>query len=235
MKNKLIVFGATSSIAINFAKDPEVRKIFDIMGIVRRKNNKIKFYKNILEWDVLSEDIPNKVKNKILEFNPKSILFAQGINFNDNIYNFKHNNLNKILAVNCYYILKVINILLKKKIIQNSINFLVISSIWQIVTRRNKLSYILSKSALSGLIRSLSIDLKNGHVINSILPGVINNKMTRANLSSKQISHVKKMTPGNKLLSTKELNEIISKFCLMRSMNGQMIFADKNFHHAKIF
>jgi len=115
MKNKLIIFGANSSIAINFAKDPEVRKIFDIMGIVRRKNNKIKFYKNILEWDVLSEDIPNKVKNKILEFNPKSILFAQGMNFNDNIYNFKQNNLNKILAVNCYYILKVINILLKKK------------------------------------------------------------------------------------------------------------------------
>jgi len=129
MKNKLIIFGANSSIAINFAKDPEVRKIFDIMGIVRRKNNKIKFYKNILEWDVLSEDIPNKVKNKILEFNPKSILFAQGMNFNDNIYNFKQNNLNKILAVNCYYILKVINILLKKKILKDSINFLEINTI----------------------------------------------------------------------------------------------------------
>jgi short-subunit dehydrogenase len=235
MKNKLIIFGASSSIAINFVKDPEVRKNFDILGIVRKKNKKMKFYKNILEWDVLSDDIPNKVKNKILDFNAKSVLFAQGLNLNDNIYNFNHNNLTKILSVNCFYILKVINILLKKKIIKDCIYFLVISSIWQIVTRRNKLSYTISKSALSGLVRSLSIDLKNGHVINSILPGVINNKMTRENLSSEQINQVKKMTPGNKLLSTKELNEIISKFCLIRSMNGQMISVDKNFHHAKIF
>jgi hypothetical protein len=80
---------------------------------------------------------------------------------------------------------------------------------------------------------NLSIDFQGKHFINSILPGVILNKMTKKNLSLSQIRKVKKDTPGNRLISYRDLNEIIVSLSLTKSMNGQQILADNNFSYAK--
>ena len=42
---KIIIFGATSSIAKNFASDPNLKKKFHILGVVRKKTFKSKYYK----------------------------------------------------------------------------------------------------------------------------------------------------------------------------------------------
>ena len=232
---KIIIFGATSSIAKNFASDPNVKKKFQILGVVRKKTFKSKYYKKILEWDVLNKNIPDLTNKEIISFEPDIIIFSQGTNVNDNIYNFSYKNLTHLMEVNCFYILKVINSLFKNKLLKKKINFVVISSIWQLVTRKNKLSYTLSKTALSGLVRTLSLDFQGKHFINSILPGVILNKMTKKNLSLSQIRKVKKDTPGNRLISYRDLNEIIVSLSLTKSMNGQQILADNNFSNAKTF
>jgi short-subunit dehydrogenase len=232
---KIIIFGANSSIAKNFANDLIIKKRFKILGVVRKKKFKLKNFKKILEWDVLNKNISDKTNKEIRRFNPDIIIFSQGTNLNDNIYNFSYKNLTHLMEVNCFYILKVINSLFKNKLLKKKINFVVISSIWQLVTRKNKLSYTLSKAALSGLVRSLSLDFHGKHFINSILPGVILNKMTRKNLSLSQIKKVKKDTPSNRLVTYKNLNEIITSLSLTKSMNGQMIIADNNYSYAKIF
>lgn len=232
---KIIIFGANSSIARNFARDLNVKKKFQILGVVRKKTFKLKHFKKILEWDVLNENISDRTNKGIKIFNPDIIIFSQGANLNDNIYNFSYKNLIHLMEVNCFYILKAINTLLKNKTLKKKINFIIISSIWQLITRKNKLSYTLSKTALSGLLRSLSLDFQGKHFINSILPGVILNKMTRKNLSLSQIQKIKKDTPGNRLISYRDLNEVIASLSLTRSMNGQMIFADNNYSYAKIF
>jgi NAD(P)-dependent dehydrogenase (short-subunit alcohol dehydrogenase family) len=97
------------------------------------------------------------------------------------------------------------------------------------------LSYTLSKAALSGLVRSLSLDFQGKHFINSILPGVILNKMTKKNLLLSQIKKVKKDTPGNRLVTYKDLNEVIISLSLTKSINGQMIILDNNYSYAKTF
>jgi short-subunit dehydrogenase len=232
---KVIIFGANSSISKNFVSDFNVKKKFQFLGITRNKISKLKHFKKILEWDVLNENISDQVNEELKHFNPDIIIFSQGANLNDNIYNLSYENLIHLMEVNCFYILKVINILLKKKILQKKINFIVISSIWQLITRKNKLSYTLSKTALSGLVRYLSIDFQGKHFINSILPGVILNEMTKKNLSLSQIRKVKKDTPGNRLISYRDLNEIIVSLSLTKSMNGQQIMADNNFSYAKTF
>lgn len=233
---RIIIFGANSSIAKNFASDPNVKKKFQILGIVRKKY-KLKNLKKILEWDVLNKDISDQINNEIRNFNPDIIIFSQGININDNVYNFSYKNLIHSMEVNCFYILKVINTLLKNKMIKKKLNFIVISSIWQSITRKNKLSYILSKSALSGLVRSLSLDFRQeGHIINSILPGVIaNSKMTKKSLSRKQLKIIKNSTSKKKLISFRDLNEVIISLSLTKSMRAQMIQLDNNYSHAKIF
>jgi hypothetical protein len=50
-----------------------------------------------------------------------------------------------------------------------------------------------------------------------------------------QIRKVKKDTPGNRLISNRDLNEIIVSLSLTKSMNGQQILADNNFSYAKTF
>jgi 3-oxoacyl-[acyl-carrier protein] reductase len=232
---KIIIFGATSSIAKNFASDPNIKKKFQILGVVRKKTFKSKYYKKILEWDILNKNISDQTNKEIKHFNPDIIIFSQGANLNDNIYNFNYKNLTHLMEVNCFYILKVINCLFKNKLLQKKINFVVISSIWQLVTRTNKLSYTLSKAALSGLVRSLSLDFQGKHFINSILPGVILNKMTRKNLLLSQIKKVKKDTPSNRLVTYKDLNEVIMSLSLTKSINGQMIVVDNNYSYAKTF
>jgi len=232
---KIIIFGANSSISKNFAKDINVKKKFKILGIARQKTSKLKNFKKILKWDVLNENISDQVNKEIKLFNPDIIIFSQGANLNDNIFNLSYKNLIHLMEVNCFYILKVINTLLKRRVLQKKINFIVISSIWQLITRKNKLSYTLSKTALSGLVRSLSLDFQGKHFINSILPGVILNKMTKKNLSLSQIQKVKKDTPGNRLISYRDLNEIIVSLSLTKSMNGQQILADNNFSNVKTF
>ena len=232
---KIIIFGATSSIAKNFASDPNAKNKFQILGVVRKKTFKSKYYKKILEWDVLNKNISDQTNKEIKRFNPDIIIFSQGANLNDNIYNFSYKNLTHLMEVNCFYILKVINSLFKNKLLQKKINFVVISSIWQLVTRTNKLSYTLSKAALSGLVRSLSLDFQGKHFINSILPGVMLNKMTRKNLLLSQIRKVKKDTPSNRLVTYKDLNEVIMSLSLTKSINGQMIIVDNNYSYAKTF
>ena len=59
--------------------------------------------------------------------------------------------------------------------------------------------------------------------------------MTRKNLLLSQIKKVKKDTPNNRLVTYKNLNEIIIGLSLTKSMNGQMIIADNNYSYAKIF
>jgi short-subunit dehydrogenase len=232
---KIIIFGANSSISKNFVSDLNVKKKFQILGIARKKPSKLKNFKKFLKWDVLNENITDQANKEIKLFNPDIIIFSQGANLNDNIYNLSYKNLIHLMEVNCFYILKVINILLKKKMLRKKINFIIISSIWQLITRKNKLSYTLSKTALSGLVRSLSLDFQGKHFINSILPGVILNKMTKKNLTLSQIRKVKKDTPGNRLISYRDLNEIIVILALTKSMNGQQILADNNFSYAKTF
>jgi 3-oxoacyl-[acyl-carrier protein] reductase len=232
---KIIIFGAASSIAKNFISDPNIKKKFKILGVVRKKTFKSQYYKKILEWDVLNKNISALTIKEIKSFEPDIIIFSQGVNVNDNIYNFSYKNLTHLMEVNCFYILKVINSLFKNKLLKKKINFVVISSIWQLVTRKNKLSYTLSKAALSGLVRSLSLDFQGKHFINSILPGVILNKMTRKNLLLSQIKKVKKDTPNNKLVTYRDLNEVIMNLSLTKSINGQMIIVDNNYSNAKTF
>jgi len=232
---KIIIFGAASSIAKNFISDPNIKKKFKILGVVRKKTFKSQYYKKILEWDVLNKNISALTIKEIKSFEPDIIIFSQGVNVNDNIYNFSYKNLTHLMGVNCFYILKVINNLFKNKLLKKKINFVVISSIWQLVTRKNKLSYTLSKAALSGLVRSLSLDFQGKHFINSILPGVILNKMTRKNLLLSQIKKVKKDTPNNKLVTYRDLNEVIMNLSLTKSINGQMIIVDNNYSNAKTF
>ena len=88
---------------------------------------------------------------------------------------------------------------------------LIISSVWQRLSRKNKFSYSVSKSAIAGIIKSVTADYgRKGITINAILPGVIKNEMTLKNLSQDQIEKIESTTPLGKLVTPQEVASIAS-------------------------
>jgi hypothetical protein len=158
-----------------------------------------------------------------------SVVWAQGFNQSDNIVSFDIEVFNSHLTANVTYILDTLNQLLSADSLSNQARLVILSSIWQDSARPNKLSYMVTKSALSGLVSSLCLDLgKQGICINAVLPGVADTPMTRQNLTAAQISNVISETPLERLVTLDELSKTVEWLCSQDSngINGQFITID---------
>lgn len=157
------------------------------------------------------------------------VVWAQGVNANDSILTFDRITSSKHLDANVLYIAETLNLLLINGLLKNGARLVVLSSIWQEASRQNKFSYTVSKSAIRGLVGSLTLDLGPlGISINAILPGVIDTPMTRSALSESQIDHVISETPLAKLASADEVAKIARWLVSEESkgVNGQFLTID---------
>lgn len=124
--------------------------------------------------------------------NIKCIIWCTGMNCNDTISDVNTQTYDAMMNVNINGIVKSLHYLESSgKIIKGS-RLCIISSILQETGRINKMSYCISKSAIGGLVRSASITLKSKDIlINAILPGPIDNEMTRKTLSNEEYEKMK--------------------------------------------
>ena len=108
----------------------------------------------------------------------------------------------------------------------------VVSSIWQKIARPDRLSYSITKAAVGALVRAASADLAPaGHLINAVLPGVIDTPMARRVLSAAQIEQVGDMTGTGRLADMGSVVAVIL-FLLSpenASVTGQSLPVDLGF------
>lgn len=218
---RALVFGASGSIGshivISLIKDS-----IDVVGTTS-DNNKVTD-KLIL---VSLENLDNLLKIGNFDI----IIWAHGHNFNDTINTFDLEKFNTIINANVSFILKTLEILLKNNRVNNGGKIVVISSIWEEFTRDNKLSYSISKSALSGLVKNLAVDLSAKNIlINNVLPGVIDNEMSRNTLSTEQFDYIKNYTYFNRLINLDDVYNTV-KFLVTNNtgVTGQSIKVDLGF------
>lgn len=152
-----------------------------------------------------------------------AVVWAHGINVNDSIgqvVNFEH-----VVNVNLTYTVKTLDWLVKNKKLCEGARLCIISSIWQNTTRPNKFSYTVSKSALKGLVTSAAVDLKKSNVyINAILPGPVDNEMTRGTLTHKQIESI------GQFVTLDEIWNLVEFLCFVNTgITGQNIVLDHGF------
>jgi len=161
------------------------------------------------------------------------IIWASGNNCNDNILNY--NNFNKIFEANVLFIMETLHYLLVNNKINHGAKLVIISSIWEEFTRENKLSYSISKSALSGLVKNVAFDLsKHNILINNVLPGIIDNEMTRKNLSDEQINKIKQSMQFNRLINLEDVYNTINFLVTQNTgITGQSIKIDLGFTNLK--
>jgi hypothetical protein len=173
----------------------------------------------------------------INEESVNAVIWAQGSNLNDNIYSLDIDAHREIYDANVTFILLSLQTMLKKKLLAPAAKLCVISSIWQNLAKQNKLSYCITKSALQGLVQSLSIDLGvSGFMVNAVLPGALDTPMTRANLNSSQIQSLEQLTPLGSLPSLDDVTNLVGFLCSESNtgITGQFIAADRGFSHARI-
>jgi 3-oxoacyl-[acyl-carrier protein] reductase len=172
-----------------------------------------------------------QLMHNILEINlPKldGVIWAQGKNINDSIYNFNINNFNTIMECNVTFILETLKVLIDNNLINDKAKMVIISSIWEDSTRDNKLSYSISKGCLTNLVKNIAFDLSYKHIlINNILPGPIDNEMTNLTLTKEQVRNISEYTGFNRLITLEDVYNTV-KFLLLfnTGITGQSIKLD---------
>ena len=87
-----------------------------------------------------------------------------------------------------------------------------------------------------GLAIGLAADLAQfGIRVNCVMPGVVDNLMTRQNLTAEQLSKIQTETLGGKLISAKDVANVVQFLCSRESsgINGQSIVIDKGWSIAR--
>jgi len=214
MKN-FLVFGASGSIGA------ECSKTLDLIGQVTRINS---------DYTGLTKSIEGTTKFD-------GVIWAQGLNLNDTVAEFNVTKFNEVIDANVLYVLETAKILLDRNKISNGSNLVVISSIWSQLGRPNKLTYAVTKSAVSAAVRSMAIDLgEKGIQVNAISPGPIDNPMTRANLSDIQINEISQESPLGRMVNALEVSSLATKFANgeILGVTGQDIVIDAGWGIAKL-
>ena len=220
MKN-ILIFGATGSIG-NYIYNSFKKNIENNVKGTTSKINDNNEYINV------SLDNLDNLKNLN---NIDIIVWCHGYNFNDNIYEFNEEEYMKIMNTNILFIIKTLNFLLINNKINDNSKMVIISSIWEDYTRDNKLSYSISKSALSGLVKNVSYDLsKKNILINNVLPGVIDNEMSRKTLKEEQINYIKNYLYFERLVDLEDVFRTV-KFLTVENtgITGESIKVDLGF------
>lgn len=228
----VLIFGATGSIGNHIYNS---FKLLDTNNIIYGTTSK----ESIINKELNNDESNNNylyVNNDNLDNlkninNLDIIIWAHGYNFNDNIFNFNEEEYMKIMNVNILFIIKTLNYLLSNNKINNSAKMVIISSIWEDYTRDNKLSYSISKSALSGLVKNVAYDLsKKNILINNVLPGVIDNEMSRKTLKEEQINYIKNYLFFDRLVNLDDVFNTV-KFLTIENtgITGESIKVDLGF------
>jgi len=227
-----VVFGASGSIGQAICAHFRAQEYL-VIGVGRAETVE----HSIIKWDGSANEFSDGMQSILGGAKVDAVVWAQGMNFNDDIDVFDLGEHLKMYEANVTYILSTLRALIDFDLLQEDARLCVISSIWQNIARQKKLSYCITKSALQGLVQSLSIDLgKQGKLINAVLPGALDTVMTRANLSQEQISRLESITPLGSLPNLADVTSLVAYLCSDENtgITGQFIAADRGFSNARI-
>lgn len=225
----LLLFGASGQIG-QAIKNEFALHGWDVRAVSRNKNADSN--SNEIYWNVLEDGQSVLPESLRITKGFDAICWAQGMNLSDDIYQFNRDSHRALYEANVVFILQSLSELLKHDVLSDPSRLTIISSIWQDITKPNKLSYSITKSALRGLVLSLAADMaRGGHLVNGVLPGVLDTPMTRANLTNDQVRAVERATYFERLPTVEDVARTVFFLSSMQNsgITGQFIKTDLGF------
>lgn len=159
----------------------------------------------------------------------QAVVWAQGINTTDSVEAFDQSSFEDLLRANCTFVAVTLAALLDKNLLARGARLCVISSIWQSMTRQEKMSYTVSKAAVGGLVRSCAVDLAPRQIlVNAVLPGALDTPMTRAALTPAQLEALTGSTGFKRLPAVADVVSLVCYLCsdANTGVSGQSIAVD---------
>lgn len=224
---RLLVFGASGAIGGAVASHAKARG-WHVTGATRGEPTALPGNITWVQYDPLDER--NGDANLAGQAPFDAICWAQGANMNDSIASFDISRHLALYRANCLSVIAGMAAMVRRALLSpNGARLVLVSSIWQERARGGKLSYAVTKAAIGGLVRSAAVDLGgDGHLVNGVLPGVLDTPMTRANLSPEQVATVSERTAAGRLPDLDTLAETVLFLCSTQnsSISGQSITVD---------
>lgn len=224
-KNNILLIGKNSDLTLpleNLAKS----KGIDFLSISRD------------DWDLQFKKPSKEVLDKLISFNPINLVFSAGKNIKlkdpldideslETIYDH--------FLVNCLSFI-TISLLMQKHLNKGLKSIHVLSSLYGTYGRKSRMPYCISKHALEGAIKSLSLEFPDTQII-GYRPGFFKTKLTENNLSETEIENIAKIIPLKRLGSPSEISSIILNNIInpQEYLTGQVINIDGGFTSGGFF
>ena len=226
---KLLIFGGTGALGTAIAQKFSNEGYEVIYGVRTITDGKVQF-----QVPLTTGPVPDLLKGQIFD----AVVFAQGANINDSVITSSLEDLNRLFEANVSFISENTKALLSHNLIKQKGKIVILSSLWEQLTRQDKMAYTVTKAAVGGLVRSMAVDLGNakGILVNGLLPGIVETPMSRGLLSAKQMENIEAQTPGHKLtVPTDVANATYLLGCEDNTaISGQSLFVDYGFAIARV-
>jgi 3-oxoacyl-[acyl-carrier protein] reductase len=158
-----------------------------------------------------------------------AIVWAQGRNGSGTVLSTAEQDLEAFMHTNVLLIASTLKSLAERELLGSACRAVVLGSVWQNLARENKFAYLVSKSALTGLVGSIAMDMAaTGLSINAVLPGVVDSPMTRSQVSVPALEAFQGQSLGGQLVSGQEVAEVVAFLVSPSSsgINGESIVVD---------
>jgi len=226
---KLLIFGGTGALGTAIAQKFSGEGYEVIYGVRTITDGKVQF-----QVPLTTGPVPDLLKGQLFD----AVVFAQGANINDSVITSSVEDLNRLFEANVSFISENTKALLSHNLIKQKGKIVILSSLWEQLTRQDKMAYTVTKAAVGGLVRSMAVDLGNakGILVNGLLPGIVETPMSRGLLSAKQMENIEAQTPGHKLtVPTDVANAAYLLGCEDNTaISGQSLFVDYGFAIARV-
>jgi NAD(P)-dependent dehydrogenase (short-subunit alcohol dehydrogenase family) len=180
-----------------------------------------------------TKNLPALLKGKKFD----AVVFAQGANINDSVQNHDQAELLRLFEANVAFISDHVKVLMEHDLIKEKGRVVILSSVWELLTRQDKFAYTVTKAAVGGLVRSLAVDLgaAKGILVNGILPGIVDTPMARGLLKPEQMKAVADGTPTGKMLVPSDIGNAVYLLAneLNTAISGQSLLVDNGWSIAR--
>lgn len=234
MSLKALIFGGQGAIGSAVAKHFQ-NKGWEVTSVQRTPVDESG--KGAVCWQPLDSSDDRGLRETLNAGPFDAVCWAQGANCNDSIGNFDPKVHEELYRANVLYVLNSMNALVRHGGLRKPARLCIISSIWQSLARQNKLSYCVTKAALQGLVLSAANDLgREGHLVNAVLPGVLDTPMTRRNLSPEQVAKVAGGTQFERLPNLADVASAVMALCTPENtaVTAQFVNVDLGYSHVRV-
>ena len=155
-----------------------------------------------------------------------------GINILSSIDEVREVDYDTMLSVNLnapFAICKQVSGLMKKQQYGRIVN---IASIWSILSKARRTTYSITKNAIVGLTKNLSVELaSSGIMVNAVSPGFTMTELTKKNLSQEEINLFSSQVPANRFANPVDIAHVILFLSSSENsyLTGQNIIVDGGF------